>query len=362
MNSYFFKSGNAVSIKPADSCEVLRSLPAATYTVKKNDMTGEMYLQVTSDFDLPPKMYGTGPESRSNRIINTFNSRTKSTGILLSGDKGSGKTLLSKFVAAKLIESGVPVIVINEPWCGPAFNDLIGNIKQPAMVIFDEFDKVYDCDDQKLLLTLLDGTVETKKLFVLTTNEGHVDEHMINRPGRIFYHYHYDGLDEDFVRSYATDVLQDKTQMEDLVAVTSAFSSMTFDMLQAMIEDMNRYNETARQVLDCLNVDITAENTSYTIRLFYGDAPVNNNFYPFSIDYNPMFTKRATEIELYFDDQRTLKNEADDDSFPELLLSQANFERVSKGGVITYKVMHKDIPVRIVVEKQRRGSFNWDAF
>lgn len=358
--THYFKTGNTINIEPSDALEVLDNLPAATYIVKKNDMTGKMYLQTTSNFELPSKIYG-NPIERVARIKNTFNTRTRSTGLLLSGDKGSGKTLLAKSLANSLISDNVPVIVVNEAWCGQAFNELIGHINQPAMVFFDEFDKVYDKDEQQELLTLLDGTVETKKLFVLTTNSGHVDEHLLNRPGRIYYKFNYSGIDETFVREYADDVLLNKDHLDSLVVIANTFASFTFDMLQTLIEEMNRYGESAENAIENLNIDITNENVSYSVNVLYNGNAVTNTFWPKLMDVNPLFTKSPREIEFNFDDGRTLTDKMSK-GFPELILSKDNLLSIKDSGTMIFKYNHGKNDVLVVVERFKQDPYIWKAY
>lgn len=359
--THYFKSNNIINVEPSDALEVLDHLPAAAYIVKKNDMTNKLYLQTTDVFEMPRKIYGDTNE-RVARIYTTFQQRTKSTGVLLSGDKGSGKTLLAKVLANTFVETGSPVIIVNEPWCGQAFNELIGHIKQPAMVLFDEFDKVYDKDEQKELLTLLDGTVETKKLFVLTTNAGHVDEHLINRPGRIYYKFNYRGIDEQFVRDYAEDNLRDHSQIDMLVTITNSFVAFTFDMLQTIIEEMNRYDESAEDAIRNLNIDMTKENVSYQIRVLYNNKEVDNSYWPQHTEQNPIFGRsQPFTLDISFDDKRVLKEKFEKD-FPAIEISQKYLKSITSGGVMLFKYDYKGNDVLVVIEPKRGNNFNWMAF
>jgi len=130
-------------------------------------------------------------------------------------------------------------------------------IEQPCMVLFDEFEKVYDSDDQEKALTLLDGVFPSKKLFVLTCNDKwRIDQHMRNRPGRLYYMLDYKGLDANFIVEYCNDNLKPALleHTEKLCQIASLFAQFNFDMLKATVEEMNRYNEGPEDALRMLNV------------------------------------------------------------------------------------------------------------
>ena len=127
-------------------------------------------------------------------------------------------------------------------------------IEQPTIIIFDEFEKVYDNEEQEKLLTLLDGVYPSKKLFVITTNDKYrVNQHMRNRPGRIFYRLDYTGLEREFIIEYCEDNLDDKTHIESICRFSMMFNAFNFDMLKALVEEMNRYKETPQEAMRMLN-------------------------------------------------------------------------------------------------------------
>jgi hypothetical protein len=228
-------------------------LPVGTYLLNYNGK--DFFLSEVEDFEMPGKTYGKEID-RYDRIINTFLSRPAGTGVILAGEKGAGKTLLSKRVSIELASRhGIPTIIINAPHCGDEFNQFIQSIKQPVLVILDEFEKVYDKNSQNKLLTVLDGTMQSKKLFIVAINDvNKMNEFMLNRPGRFFYVFNYEGVSEGAIREFLEDNLNAKDRIESVIAYTQLFRNFTFDMLSAVVEEMNRYNEPVHEVLKHINV------------------------------------------------------------------------------------------------------------
>lgn len=165
----FVRRGNCYGIAPTANFE--DTLPLGTYSVGFNPEMGGFILVMSPSFTMPAKIYGDS-EKLAERFLGTFRKRQKNTGVLLAGEKGSGKSLMAKLLAIKGIEQKMPTILVNAPFHGEGFNEFLGSITQPCVVLFDEFEKVYqDHQAQQALLTLLDGTQPSNKLFVFTTNE-----------------------------------------------------------------------------------------------------------------------------------------------------------------------------------------------
>lgn len=255
--SYFLKSGNTFRVSTKEAMDLHEKLPAGNYVVKEMPMDGPLYLEHIESFEIKGKRYG-DLDKNTNRILNTFMDRSASTGVMLAGEKGSGKSLLAKNLAIEAARRfEIPTIVINAPWVGDKFNAFMQSIEQPCVVLFDEFEKVYDSDNQEKALTLLDGVFPSKKLFVLTCNDKwRIDQHMRNRPGRLFYMLDYKGLDAGFITEYCADNLKPslKQHVERLCQIASLFAQFNFDMLKATVEEMNRYDESPEDALRMLNV------------------------------------------------------------------------------------------------------------
>ena len=352
--SYFLKSGNTFRVADKQSMDLHEKLPAGNYVVKQTPH-GELYLEQIDNFSRPSKVYGSCLKN-TDRILRTFQSREASTGVMLTGEKGSGKTLLAKNLSITAAEEGVPTIVINQPWRGDAFNALIQDIDQPAIVLFDEFEKVYDREEQEEMLTLLDGVFPTKKLFVLTCNDKwRVDQHMRNRPGRIFYMIDFKGLESDFITEYCNDNLKAKEHIETICKVAQMFDEFNFDMLKALVEEMNRYGETPQQALEILNAKPEFDGGSeYQVEFLVKGNPIER----FDNEWsgNPLGPKG---VYLDYYDNVNKDEDGDTEGWTNVTLTQENLRNIDiKHGKF---VFGKDDCI-VTLTKKRDVAYNYYAF
>jgi len=184
-------------------------------------------------------------------------------------------------------------------------------ITQPTIVLFDEFEKVYDREHQEQVLTLFDGVFPSKKLFVVTCNDKYkLDVNMHNRPGRLFYMLEYRGLEMSFIREYCADNLNNQEHTEGVCRVATVIGTMNFDILKAMVEEMNRYKETAAEVMQLLNAKPTeSQYTRYKVTVTMdGYTFKHSRLSPQEWRGSPLAAK---ELPIYVDDDYALLAEID---------------------------------------------------
>jgi hypothetical protein len=359
--TYFLKSGTRFNVSTKEAMDLHENLPAGTYTVKFDKMNSIFYLEQIDGFEIRGKIYG-DTKRNAQRILNTFKDRTASTGVMLTGEKGSGKTLLAKMLSLDAQTDGVPTIVINEPWCGEGFNSFMQMIEQPTVILFDEFEKVYDRDDQEKMLTLLDGVYPSKKLFVLTCNDKwRVNEHMRNRPGRIYYMMDFKGLEQDFIVEYCEDNLKNKTHTQTICKISTMFDQFNFDMLKAMVEEMNRYNETPQQVMKMLNArpEFSSESR-YKITLQPKGLDIPEDQLESSEWHGNPLTQRLSL------DYKNLNPEAADEDgevdydWECCRFGPEDLKQVDAGS--GKFIFINDLGDRVTLSKVKERSYHWDAF
>ena len=264
--SYFLQMGSIFRLTDERSVQVHKNLPKGLYQVEHSQEIG-FYLAPRDSKELPSKLYGS-VQSRASRIMRTYverSSRSLPTGVLLSGEKGSGKTLLANYICNKM---SLPTLSVSEPFTHPNFLKLL-TAGGPKIILFDEFEKVYHkTEDQSALLSMLDGQYSTQNLTIATVNDTiGLTKALQNRPSRFYYHYQYTNLEDSFVEEYCKDNLLtfSKTTLTDIRNIIQKVWGFNFDMLAALVEEMNRFGDTAADTIKHIN--IIPETFSYTFSI-----------------------------------------------------------------------------------------------
>lgn len=314
--SSFAKFQNDYHVTPAREL-YLDHIPPGNYSVNYDERTGAIYFTAGEQFTRPSRVYGK-LQVWTERILNTFYDRPNTTGVLLYGIKGSGKSQLGRLVAIEAATRGVPTLTLNTMMSGEVLAKVLESFNQPVIVFIDEFEKLYsDRRNQEGLLTVLDGTLTGKVLFMLTCNDRlQVNSNMSNRPGRLLYSIEFGGVDQAFVREYAEANLTNQAHLERMVKLSTAFVTLTFDMLKAWVEEVNRYDEDPLVALELLNVSpvehydyYNPSPHNYSVSVTTKDGVTHNPpAAPSSVSLDPLSFEG---LQVWLDHDRVIDDEGD---------------------------------------------------
>ena len=164
--SEFIKNGDQIVTKPEGLDYDL--IPGKVYNLNYDRYKEYSYIEEDGNLELPNKIYSEDTFFIK-RILDSFNTDISNIGVLLSGLKGSGKSLTTKLVAKR---SNLPILVVSSTYPSGELKDFFTEFKTPVCVIFDEIDKNGRYWDTKQMLNFLDGIQSTaKKLVMMTCNE-----------------------------------------------------------------------------------------------------------------------------------------------------------------------------------------------
>lgn len=260
-------TGNEFSVYD-DSLRTYDKLPAQSYVVRFANQRG-FYLEKHIEIEITEdKVYGIHAE-KVQKVLNSFSKFNRSLGVILSGNKGIGKSLFAKMLAIEAIKRNIPLIVVDKYIPGVA--SYLESIEQEVVVLFDEFDKTFgevktpegETNPQTSLLSLFDGVSCGKKLFVITCNELHkLNGYLINRPGRFHYHFRFDYPNANEIRQYLTDKLKEEYhgEIENVIAFSRKID-LNYDCLRAIVFEINNGYSFKDAIIDLniVNMDNVVE-------------------------------------------------------------------------------------------------------
>lgn len=254
----FIKNGNNIIPFPKGLEYELE--PGKVYDLLIKTVWGERVtkFELNGEMNLPPTVYQTKKDKLFiDRVLKNFNSSDKNTtGVLLTGDKGTGKSVTAKVLAEK---AKLPIIVINPDLEEKYLEEFFKEFDTPVCILFDEVDKNFST--QKML-TFLDGMHKTaKKLVVMTANDEDGLSHFIkNRCSRIRYYRHYSMKDD--AREYAELIcdsknIDNKEEVVDFIVNNIKYPSI--DNISSFIDEViftKDWNLSLQEVLEFMNINV----------------------------------------------------------------------------------------------------------
>ena len=252
MDKKFLKVGKNVSFKFNTNGLECDLTPGMVYNIKVDSYTRVVSLEETTPFVMPSKVYCTSRDKRFiDKVLNSYKlSENGFTGVMLSGLKGSGKTIMAKSIAN---ESNLPIINIDKsvrPWALKVLVELLGDTN--ICFMFDELDKLLEDYDDSALLQILDGADTKGKHMILFTcnNEECISEYLIDRCSRIRYWRKFGEISPSLIMEMLNDKLNDKKEVESLTDfIKDNFEICSFDNIASFINEVNNYPTTTFEEL-----------------------------------------------------------------------------------------------------------------
>ena len=297
------------------SMTIIDKLEAKVYSVRYDPDTS-FYLEDYGEISVnEEKVYGQHYE-KLEKIFRAFDDFNRNFGVLLSGAKGMGKTLFIKMTAVEALKRGIPVIVVDRYYEG--ISTFLRKIDQEVLILFDEFEKRFGEDHntcginnnmgigfgmnhqsisgmmfshQTELLELFDGISSGKKMFVLTCNEiNTINNYLIDRPGRIHYHFLFTYPTPKEIMLYSRDNIKPEYQDQCRIILNYSFmTKISYDALRAIIFEVNSGISVEEAVND-LNISRDMRSTpEFAVSLHFrnrsSSAPQMNMLNFFNEDF-----------------------------------------------------------------------------
>lgn len=325
------------------------TLPVGVYSLVQT-IQGLHLTRKQDKFRLPKKIYN-NPKDLIDRWLKSWANSRKNMGILLSGHKGTGKTITAQILCNM---SNMPVITITSPYTNDGFIDYITNpVFKNTIIFIDEFEKVYDSENTNQihsLLPLLDGAFDTRLLFVLTSNKEHIHDLLTDRPGRIRYRNKYDYLTSSDIIEIVDDLLINKAHMKSVYDAVDYLGKCTMDVVTKIIEDVNLFDESALECIKYMNV--SPGKRKYSVYLTVGDSEVPISVYEgFEHNFannadetsyrwcNLDISKANSEIVTELYRTKEVKFKIDEDSMPSSISLKTNDVNFKDGSMLSDPIL-----------------------
>ena len=222
-----------------------------------NQMDARLGLQKVADtFEFNFKIYELGCDEMLRTIKKTWESDVfvrgeKNLGVIFNGLKGTGKTLSAKLLCNAL---DLPVVIVQNPYEGLV--NFLQSLCFECIVFIDEAEKTFKKgEDDDILLRLIDGVYnQTRKLYILTTNQLTLNDNLLGRPGRIRYRFEFSNLLPKAISDYLDDNLMQEyaDQRRSILNLVDLLEISTIDILKALVDEVNIHGQLPDHM--CLNI------------------------------------------------------------------------------------------------------------
>lgn len=256
--SEFIKIGNKLVAKPKGADYDL--INGKVYDLKWDDWERAPIFTENGELNLPKKVYKSKEDIIFNkRVLNYFNvTSANTTGVLLAGTKGTGKSVEAKVLAK---ESGLPIIIVDNSYPSQKLIQFFKSFNTPVCIIFDEIEKNRDTEK---MLDFLDGIEKTtKKLVLMTCNDlQKVSTYMQDRCSRVRYLRKYTpDCNFEFLPELVKD-MEIKNQEDVVKYITDNVVLPSMDNLYSLLTEiklLENDNISLQDIVSVMNISTKNE-------------------------------------------------------------------------------------------------------
>lgn len=265
-------SGLTFNLRPK-AAQVSDGLKPHVYALSVDAEGGTFLRFMSESFELPSPLYALDHNLIA-RVARQYHAQpTQNLGVILSGVRGTGKSVTAKQICNEL---RLPVIVVSDARRMPNLASFLSLIRQPVVVFIDEYEKlVGNTDFEQTLLTIMDGVhtdTQYARIFLLTMNSLYINENLIQRPSRVRYLVKFGDLTKDQVMTILNDRLhKDRVQqhLEKTIEHIMMLPLITVDIVCAIVDEINTHDESPDAFARCLNVHRQSWDRGYYHVNFY---------------------------------------------------------------------------------------------
>ena len=240
----FIKVANEIKFKPNVKGLDYNLENGKIYSVSFDRFRCESILNILQKFNMPKKVYMTEKDKIFiNKIITHHNNiDSGTTGVMLSGMKGAGKTVIAKQIATL---SNLPILIFDVNFPSSylvKFFNMLGDLN--VCIIFDEAEKDGNLSTSELLKVMDGVNTIGKKLIIFTcNNQMSINEYICDRCSRIRYCKKFEELDIPTI----TEIVKDKAQHTNIDSIVKFivdnFKCINFDNVFEFINEINQFGD-----------------------------------------------------------------------------------------------------------------------
>lgn len=236
-NIALYNFDGRIAIRGCNDAARIDHIPPAVYRISLTP-SGIDLIKDRASFEVPARIFGRA-EQYANMIVQDFVNRPETTtGAIMDGLKGNGKSMTCELIANKAIKRDIPVILVDEAF-GHEILLSVARLCAPCVLMFDEFGKVYsesrkETNEREGLLPLFSDSSLKQVLFLITSNtKEELNQYILDRPGRFKYRIEFGGM----TMSEVVTVLDDfnlKPEIRKYIEIYCAIKKMSYDMIKTM--------------------------------------------------------------------------------------------------------------------------------